>query len=143
MLWNKVSLESIACIAGGFVGERVRERAAKPQKQRNGFSLPPTHYPHGILHNSRSHVLPNKTASSAGYREQVSKHQPSGHKSNLLLSCFHLINLFIQLINTNMLFYCVQCMSKETGISWNKRFKSQYGPLTKVLILTMRIRVNL
>ena len=26
-------------------------------------------------------------------------------------------------------------MSKETGISWNKGFKSQYGPLAKVLLL--------
>lgn len=30
-------------------------------------------------------------------------------------------------------------MSKETGISWNKGFKSQYGSLTKVLLLSCAV----
>ena len=28
-------------------------------------------------------------------------------------------------------------MTKQTGLSWNKRYKSQYGPLTKVKYIVL------
>ncbi|KAJ7370212.1 peptidase C19, partial [Desmophyllum pertusum] len=52
-----------------------------------------------------------------------------------VINCGHPVDLITTLLrklggaaSVNQL---CQCMSKETGISWNKRFKNQYGPLTK------------
>lgn len=64
---------------------------------------------------------------------KVVRENDGGEKD--FMNCGNPVDLIISLLkklggaaSVNQL---CQCMSKETGISWNKRFKSQYGPLTK------------
>lgn len=64
---------------------------------------------------------------------RVEREDDSGQKD--VIYCDHPVDLIVTLLkklggaaSVNQL---CQCMSKETGTSWNKRFKSHYGPLTK------------
>lgn len=67
-------------------------------------------------------------------KEQVRIAHEDGNGEDII-SCGHPVELVSTLLkklggaaSVNQL---CQCMSKEAGISWNKRFKTQYGPLRK------------
>ncbi|XP_078377016.1 ubiquitin carboxyl-terminal hydrolase 40-like isoform X2 [Oculina patagonica] len=68
-------------------------------------------------------------------KEQVTVVREDDNRQKDVIQCGHPVELITTLLkklggaaSVNQL---CQCMSKEAGISWNKRFKSQYGPLTK------------